>query len=426
MKTPFFNNVDIYDSKEINFIKIFHRILILFSVIVILCLFIIPVNYSVGFKSGAVISRNPQIDYKAPFEVITRKVFVQKGDQVKKGDTLIIIDNAGLDKDFSATQGQYVSLEQQDKTIDIDKLNIDEKIAYYTKEKELNDSQNNFNINSIYSSIRSLRAKADLLRQQDRLKYNKLRTDTIMYQKDVISLIELNNAQSEYLNIRNQVLSAQSEINALQNQLNVLKNEYQQKDNALEIQISDLKASSGRLDQQKEDVSSKLESQGKSVDFMKSEIDKQYLIATIDGVVNSIYNEDTSFNFINKGESLLTISPIEETFYARAQIDEQFLKYLQKGQQANLKFDAYNYYQYGAVKGALSFIPDRKEEDGNFYVLIDIPEKEGFNLRSGYAFKGDIILQKMRLGRYIFKKLFEKYDNQVAEEKPKMPKEAKG
>jgi len=85
-------DTDIYDSKEINFIKIFNRILIVFLALVIIGLFIIPVNDSISYKYGEIVSKNPQIDYKAPFEVIPRQLFVSKGDMVKKGDTLMIIE----------------------------------------------------------------------------------------------------------------------------------------------------------------------------------------------------------------------------------------------------------------------------------------------------------------------------------------------
>ena len=128
---------EIYDSKEINFIKIFFRILIIFTILVTICLLVIPINDSISFKFGEIVSNNPQLDYKAPFEAIPQKIFVSKGDKVKIGDTLMIIDNASLDKDFSTTQGEYVSLEQQDKTIDIDKLNIEEKIEFYIQEKDV-------------------------------------------------------------------------------------------------------------------------------------------------------------------------------------------------------------------------------------------------------------------------------------------------
>ena len=412
-----YNDLEVYDSKEINFIKIFFRILLVFFSLIVICLFVIPVNDSVTFQYGEIVSNNPQQDYKAPFEVIPRKTFVSKGDQVKIGDTLMIIDNASLDKDFSTTQGEYVSLEQQDKTIDIDKLNIEEKIEFYIQEKELNSSKYIINKRKINSDLDGTYRRANLLKEQQQIKRSKLASDSLMYQKEVISLIDLRSSYDDYLTTRNQVIENQNQASQLRNQYSSLENEYLQKKNALEIQISDLRATKNRLSQQKENVSTKLETQGKSIDFIQSELDKQYVISNIDGVVTSIFNEKQNFNFINKGESLITVSPNEETFYARARIREQDLKYLEVGQRAHLKLDAYYYYQYGPIKGKITYVPERKDKDNHFYALIDLGEDQQLNLRSGYSFNGDVILKKMVLGKYIIKKLFEKYDNQMSVKK---------
>lgn len=402
------DDLNVYDSKEINFIKIFYKILLVFIVVVLLCLFVFPVNDSVSCSYGEIVSKNPQIDFKAPFEIVPKKTLVSKGDIVKKGDTLMIVGN---------TSDEYVTLFQQNKSIDIDKLNIEEKVEFYKKEVELGSNQYNIDRNKIGNELNGLNQKVNLLREQERIKRNKLKTDSIMYKQEVISLIELRNSYGDYLNVKNQVIESQNLVNQLRGQYGSLENEYFQKKNALEIQISDLLASQNRLVQQKENVNSKLETNVKAIDIIQSEINKQYIVSNIDGVIIDVFTENQNVSFINKGESLITISPESENFYARVRVDEQYLKYIEVGQTTHLKLDAYYYYQYGPIKGTVSFIPDRKEKDNNFYVLVDLPENKKLNLRSGYSLKGDIILSKMILGKYIIKKLFEKYDNQLSTEK---------
>lgn len=412
--------IDLYDSKEINFIKIFFRILIVFTVLVALCMFILPVSDSISYKKGEIVSNNPEIDYKAPFEIIPQQTYVRKGDAVQKGDTLLYITNASLGKDFSTTQGEYSTLSQQTKTIDIDKLNINEKIAFLEKEKQLDANQYRNNRNKTYSELNGINRKLKLLQEQEQLKNRKLSSDSLMFSKEVISLVDLRSSYNDYLTIKNEVIESQNQASQLRIQIKTLENEYQQKSNTLDIQISDLKATEGRLEQQQENVNTKLETQEKSIDFIQSELDRQYVVSDIDGVVTSIFNETQNFNFINKGESLVSVAPKEETFYARAKVNEQDLKYIKVGQIAHLKLDAYYYYQYGAIKGKVSYIPDRKDKNNEFYVLIELPENQMLNLRSGYSVKGEIILNKMILGKYIIKKLFEKYDNQISADKPEV------
>ena len=402
-------DVEVYDSKEINFIKIFYKILLIFTALVILCFLIIPVNDSVSYSYGEIVSKNPQIDFKAPFEVVPKQTLVGKGSRVHKGDTLMIVGN---------TSEEYVTLFQQNKSIDIDKLNIEEKVAFYKKEKELDSKQYTINRNKISNEIDGLNRKANLLSEQERIKRGKLRTDSIMYRQEVISLVELRGSYDDYLTTRNQVMESQNLASQLRGQYSSLENEYLQKKNALEIQISDLIASQNRLVQQKASVNSKLETKEKAIDIIQSEVNRQFIVSNIDGIVIDVFTENQNVSFINKGESLITISPESESFYARARVDEQDLKYIEVGQTAHLKLDAYYYYQYGPIKGKVSFIPDRKEKDDNFYVLIDLPEEQQLSLRSGYSLKGDIILKRMKLGTYIIKKLFEKYDNRMSSSKP--------
>lgn len=411
-------NIELYDSKEINFIKIFFKILVVFTIIAILCLFVIPVNDSITYNSGEILSKNPEIDYKAPFEVIPQRAFVSKGDVVKKGDTLLYITNASLDKDFSTTQGEYTNLSQQTKSLDIDKLNVDEKIAFFEKEKELKSNQYKINRRKTFSDLNGTNNKLSLLKEQELLKKRKLNSDSLMYAKEVISLVDLRASYEDYLNTRNQVIENQNTVNQLRIQIKTLENQFNQESNNLNIQISDLKASQGRLEQQKETVNTKLETQEKSIDFIQSELNKQYIVSDIDGVVTSLFNETQNFNFINKGESLVTVSPTEELFYARAKVQEKDLKYISVGQASNIKLDAYYYYKYGAIKGIVTYIPERKDRNGDFYVTIDLQDDKNLDLKSGYSINGDIILNKMQLGSFIVKKLFEKYNTDVI---PKTP-----
>lgn len=405
------DNKGLYESREINFIKIFFRILLVFTAIVITCMFVIPVNDDVTYNYGEIISNNPEINFKAPFEIIPRKTYISKGDRVVKGDTLMEIDNAS---------GEFVTIFQQNKSIDIDKLNIDEKVAFFKKQIDLDSVQYINNRKKISNELSSIAQQSYLLNQQLRIKRNKLSSDSIMYNQEVISLIELRQANDDYLTSRSQYVQLRNLRSQLNGQFSSLENEYLQNKNTLEIQISDLIASQNRLDQQKENVNSKLETREKSIDIVQSSDNKQYLIANLNGVIVNVFTQNQNLSFINKGESLVSISPDSESFYARARVKEQDLKYLKKGQTTHLKLDAYYYYQYGPIIGKLSFIPNRKEADNHFYVLIDLPEKQKLNLRSGYSFNGDIILEKMVLGKYIIKKLFEKYDTQISvDENPK-------
>jgi hypothetical protein len=87
------------------------------------------------------------------------------------------------------------------------------------------------------------------------------------------------------------------------------------------------------------------------------------------------------------------------------------LAYVKKGQDINLKLDAYNYYRYGAVKGKITYVSP-SDVNQTFYCLARIDSyNPNIDLKAGYKLKGEIIVEKMVLYQYIMKKLFDKIDS---------------
>ena len=73
--------------------------------------------------------------------------------------------------------------------------------------------------------------------------------------------------------------------------------------------------------------------------------------------------------------------------------------------------DAYNYYKFGAIKGIISYISPSDIEK-KFYCIAKLNNyNKSINLKAGYQFKGEVIIEEMRLYQYIIKKLFNKFAN---------------
>src|SRR5882757_9981681 len=98
-------------------IKFFFRILMAFCILIATCAVTFNVNDAVPFTVGEIIAENPQIDYKAPFEGIPYRAFVEEGKAVKVGDTLIILLNEQLQKDYESARSTFPSLKKLDTTI---------------------------------------------------------------------------------------------------------------------------------------------------------------------------------------------------------------------------------------------------------------------------------------------------------------------
>ncbi len=85
------------------------------------------------------------------------------------------------------------------------------------------------------------------------------------------------------------------------------------------------------------------------------------------------------------------------------------MRHLRAGLDTRLKLDAYSQFESGVIKGTVSYVAERKENE-KFYALIQLPELTGLKLKAGYSVHGKIIIQRMPLYKYIVKSLFKNLD----------------
>ena len=99
--------------KTQKFIVWFFRILLGFLLLSLLLLFTVRINDTVAFTQGEIISQNPQLDLKAPFEAQLQKIYVHEGQKIKAGDTLMIIYNDANARAYETQKAQKDYLEKK-------------------------------------------------------------------------------------------------------------------------------------------------------------------------------------------------------------------------------------------------------------------------------------------------------------------------
>src|SRR5258705_137243 len=130
---------------EVYFIKMLFRILVAFVAMILICVATFNINDSVPFTTGEIIAEVPQIDYKAPFEAIPFKIFVEEGKTVKKGDTLMVLVNEQLRKDYRDAQSSFPSLQKVDTTITEFIYSAYRKVDNLKMERKLNSQVQTIN-----------------------------------------------------------------------------------------------------------------------------------------------------------------------------------------------------------------------------------------------------------------------------------------
>ncbi len=403
-----------YNFKEIRFISIFNKILISFLGISLILLIILPINDSVKSSKGEIISKVPQKDYISPYEAILDTLLVKEANFVKKGDTLLILKNNLLGKDYYSKNTEYDNFIQNKKASENSINNISQRIKYL--KQEINILSDKYDIDKIKNNkdLSSLQNEVYYLQEKLNVSTSKLKIDSSLYKNEVISRLDMTNSYDSYLTYLNNFNSTKNKFEQIQINKKTIKNTFLKNKNDLNKQLINLKEELTKEQERLLITVNRLKDSKKTIEYYNSEIDKQIFIAEIDGIVTNVFNFKKSSNILNKNDLLISISPAKNKFYAKVIIPQKDIWQIKVGQAVNLKIDAYYYYKHGITKGEISYISERINDNSEFYVLVDFNENVNLHqFRSGYSLKSEIIIERMKLWQFIFKKIFRKIGNSI-------------
>ena len=191
-------------------------------------------------------------------------------------------------------------------------------------------------------------------------------------------------------------------------QTTLLQNLQQQIAN-LDIDLNTLQQDEQAKQRELLDLRSQLASTRNSAVVLGDAANQLIVRAPVAGHVINLYNDRQKTELLERNQTLAVIAPQQEQFYAKVVLPERELAYVRLGQPVNLKLNAYYHYQYGAVKGRVSFISSANVND-QFFTIVQLTGKPRFPLKAGYKLKGEIITGQYTLLRYAMKKLFDKID----------------
>ena len=399
-----------YPAKTQQFILWFFRLLLLFVVLITFLLFTVPINDTVAFAQGEIISQSPQLDLKAPFEAQLSKVYVREGQKINTGDTLMVIYNEANSRAYITQKAEKDYLEKKLLSVQLLLGALSKKKSETGVENSINGSNRNLDAQNIQNSIRALSAQYKLQQQKLNTALERSRADSILYQKDMLSKMEYNAGKDLINDIQQSLNATKNELQKQMNQQDVSANEFTSKQHQLALRNIELEENKENLRQSQIDLENELIKANENLALLSHELSKQYLIAATSGTVNFIFTSRESTNLINKNDLLLSISPDRNDFYAKIVLPENDIQYVKATMPAHLALDAYYHLEYGIIQGNVTYISDRKEND-KFYALIKLNNAKNFQLKAGYNVSGEIITNRLVLFEYFIKKLFKEFDN---------------
>jgi hypothetical protein len=401
-----------YKPSEAQLIGIFNKALITFASICLVLLLFLPINDSVLSDEGEIISTSPQQDYLSPYETILDSVYIRDGSSVSIGDTLLTISSTELERTFQSTRTDYENLLHSGKVLQDNVQNIKKRVKYLKNGLAILSEQYKIELLKNNEERKSLDEDVSLLSKKLQVAESRLRVDSSLFLNQVISKLDITNSYDGYLSYVKNYNDARSRLkqNIIYNKtlsVDFNKNLYESKQQLVSLD-EELIREEDRLAITLNGI---LNSE-KQLEFYNKEKKKQYILSSIDGTVSHVFNYKRSSSFIQKNEILVSVSPRVNKFFAKLKMPRNEIWQIKQGQIVKLKVDVYYYYEHGILEGVVAHIPERAEKDTDFFIQIELSENtSSFKLRSGYSLKGEVIVEQMKLWKFIFKKIFRKVVN---------------
>lgn len=375
--------------------------------IAFILLFVLNVNESVKISGGEIISEEIPIEYLAPFEAQIKTVYVREGDEVKKGDTLLILKNDLLSSTLQKTEKDYELVAQNLEVYSKMLNNLDNKIQFQQKQKSNISNSHQHDQRDVEIEIRGLRSQLEAQKKNVDISKDRLQKDYTLLKEGIISKVEYENHHKALLNETEKLAAVKKRYIQKLNKKKILPNDLSSQVNEQQLTLLSSEYDRTTIERQFLEAKTQQVQLEEQLRFQRDQFEKCNVIANIDGNVSRLFNVKMESNYLPKGTEMITLTPLEEQkFYAEMVVPQMGIKDVKIGQTTHLKLDAYNYYKYGILKGEVSYI--KKDTSNNFFVLAQIPAQDyKFELQSGYKIKGEIITERVKLYQFIFRKLFQ-------------------
>lgn len=353
---------------------------------------------------------------------IVAEVFVHEGEVVKAGAPLLRLDDTRFRSNAGESEADRLALEAriQRLTAQLDNketLTLSPEILNKTPdiangEMELFASVNK-RIQSELSGLNEqlVQKKQELLDYQAKgaqyrrslgLLQQEISMSEPLVAKGAISKVEVLRLRRSEVETRGQLESvtlavprAEAAIKEIESKINETRGRYRSE--AL-----------SQLNEARTDLS-KIEASGKAIE---DRVNRTLVTSPVRGIVQQLM-VNTIGGVIQPGNDLVEIVPLDDTLLVEAKIRPQDIAFLRPGQEAMVKFTAYDYTIYGGLKAKLEQIsPDTvTDKDGkSFYVIRLRTEKNHLGsdekpliIIPGMVASVDIITGKKTILSYLLK-----------------------
>ncbi|MDD2653294.1 MAG: HlyD family type I secretion periplasmic adaptor subunit [Sulfurimonas sp.] len=365
---------------------------------------------------------------------IVSEILVAEGENVKRDDILIKIDDTGFVSSFTESKLRYNELQAKSIRLlaestgtpfnasDAIRKNAPELIKYeeslYLSNKEQLD-------NSILIHKHRLEQKRDELKETEAKLSNltksyefitrELALNKPLVDKGIVSEVEYLKLQREASSIEGQMKATKLSIPRLNSMIN------EQQNNVLELQFKFRNIAKEKFNETKAEMA-RIESANVA---REDKVKRTLVRSPVDGTIKQLL-VNTVGGVVRPGMNIIEIVPTEDNLLIEAKIRPADIAFLFPGQRAIVKFSAYDFAIYGSLEGTLTHISadtiyDEASRQNYYLVRIKTDknylgnEERKLNIIVGMTADVDIITGKKTVLDYILKPILRARENVLSE-----------
>ncbi len=383
---------------------------------------------------------------------LVKSILVKEGQQVKKGQQLLLIDDTLFQSNFREKEQQVTNLrastQQFKAAVDSVVINNDVEPTDIINSIKINQDTLKFDddFQQAYPGLVA-RRQAEYLQDLSNLtnQLSVLRQQITQKQQDLIEVkARIRNLQSTYditqkeynltKPLADEGVVPEIELLKLQRQLNESRKELTSSQlNVPLLEAAVREAALARIDaalkfrteqQQKlNQAQDELSSLTESTVGLQDRVNRTVITSPVTGTISKL-NINTIGGVIQPGKDIVEIVPTEDSLLVEARISPKDIAFLHPNLKAIVKFTAYDFTQFGGLQGELEHISadTSQDEDGNsFYIVRIRTDKSGFGhdqelpIIPGMTASVDILTGKRTVLEYLTKPILNAKSNALRE-----------
>lgn len=360
---------------------------------------------------------------------IVAEMYVHAGDPVKKGQSLLKLDNTQFASSFGETESQLYDLQAQaarlsaqvkGENFKVPKAKADPKLAaMFTREEELYTNQ----IKQLETTQHILDQKIVQSRSELKEAYNQLQQLNRSYEllKKEIKIMEP--LVKEGIASEVDLLRTRREANEAFTKLRSTEINIPKLKSVIEEAISKRKEAEQefRNDAQEKlnEVLAKLEQLQRSQTALEDKVRRTNIVSPVNGVISEML-VSTIGEVVQPGSDIVKIVPNDDTLVLETKIQPADIGFVYPGLTAKIKFTAYDFAIYGGLEGTVENISADTitDEEGNSFYVARIKTQTNYlgtanaplNLLPGMMASVDIVVGKHTVLDYLLKPIIKAKD----------------